>query len=325
MFDSGIRAIKVSLGATCLITGAIAHAGEPALRFEDSVTPEMRATATQAVTGLLASRQALSKGTFQASGEVTHTYRDHPEESYSGPIEVSSAFDFEKGLIRFDRTEQTRITFHRGPGPARPDDPGEKKQVVIHSKYALNAEKCINWNSHSSREVRVAARDHRTRSRAPGGGVFDVRTIGFPVSNAFQPHVPLESKLEGLWSQPLSVEKADSGRVKLERTFPETRGTRTLWIDPAQGFCPVYVGSRVKDERDESIVEASTTWQSRNDIWVPMETRWTSFYSGRDGRVQTEHKLKFRWEQVGVEPDPKQFTVESFLTEPGMRVSEIKF
>ena len=325
MHDTGRPTLAASIGMMCLFVGVLAEAGEPALEFADSVTPEMQAAARKAVAGLLASRLALTKGTFQASGEVTHTYRDRPKESYSGPIEVNSAFDFEKGLIRFDRTEHTRVTFHRGPGPARPDDPGEKKDVVIRSRYGLNAEKCINWHDQAPREVRVAARDHRNKARGPGKEVFDVRTIGFPVSNEFDPHAALETKLQGFWSQPLSVEKTGSGRVKLERSFPEGRGTRTLWIDPAQGYCPVYFGLRVQDEGYESVVEASTTWQSRNDIWVPTETRWTNFYSVREGRVQTEHKLKFRWDQVGVEPEPKQFTVESFLTEPGMRVAEIKF
>ncbi len=98
--------------AACALAASDPQPG-PAVGSRDSVKQALALLAK-----MKESRDRLHSGTYKATGRLLTNKRSIGQQQPEGTIEIFAAFELDKGLFRFDRTEPARAPIG---GPAIPD------------------------------------------------------------------------------------------------------------------------------------------------------------------------------------------------------------
>src|SRR5262249_2024293 len=151
-----------------------------------------------------------------------------------GDVEIFSAFDYGKGLLRFDHTRPVIRQF------AREAVPGQHA-----SKYIRTPDLTITWinpRRHEDVVMQTAVGIHpptfKTRPEAISS--FDVRSLGLILWDDLWAGIPFSSSFE-TWDKARSVEVVPeaNGVYRLRLVLGHRSGTlvpQTLWLDEHQGF-----------------------------------------------------------------------------------------
>ena len=189
-----------------------------------------------------ASRDSLKSGAYRARGKMV-TNGDGDEEPVQGDVAIFSAFDFDKGLLRFDHT---RPVLRRIDGDA----------VTVHdtSKYVRTPDSVITWLSPWQLKDRAAPtwvgiHPPTIEFRHGPFTTLDVRTLGLCVWDDLWVGVPFSTSFETWDKSPwIETEPEANGLHRLRLLEGHRRDTflpQTLWLDERRGFSPIRLSYSV--------------------------------------------------------------------------------
>jgi hypothetical protein len=264
------------------------------------------------------SRDLLKSGTFRASGRLFTNRRSLGVQQPPSDFQIFSAFDLDKGLFRFDRTQD--VIRQTGADSV----PG-----VEIGKYVRTPELAITW---------INPWEYKNRARATAVGIYqptlkppimispvDVRSIGLSLWDDFRAGTPFTVCFEA-W---------DKG--SLIRVFPEANGVyrlrlersgrlgtyvpQTLWIDERQGFSPVRLSYIIPTGEpglpDQLLSECQVRWKDEAGVWVPVSLH---FERRVRGHLNEFCALRFEWISVNEPIPPKLFTADGLDVPIGTQV-----
>ena len=257
-----------------------------------------------------------------------------------GDVQIYSAFDFDKDLIRFDQTRP----FIRRIGEDTITD-----QVT--SKYVRTSEFAITWISpwkHEDHAIHTAVGIHpltlKTRivtlNTLTAVSWFDVRSLGLILWDDLMAGSPFGTSYE-IWDKSRWVEvfPEANGIYRLRLTRGHRSGTyvpQTLWLDEHQGFSPVRLSYRLASAKpgqpDEFDFDCRVHWKLEAGVWVPASFR---IEKRTGGRLIEFYGVGFEWVSVNKPVQRDVFTpdglgvpvgtaVFDYRTRPPKRVGQVK-
>ncbi len=295
-------------------------------------------------------RDRLRSGVFRAEGRVVKQPKQG--QGIEGDVEIFAAFDYEKGLFRFDRTEPVILNI---PGIKHlpPSDPTSKRQAPTKSildpsiksqlyetkqigKWIRTPSQSIRWvppwkfgDMRSASGVGILAPDETPiREASP----FDVRTLGLLYWHDLTVGRSFEAMLGFLQARSYVDSVAESKGLYRIRSR-QTNGpdgpmsiTSTSWFDETKGFAPTRL--ELRDPRvagtagrpDDLITTSEVGYEQISGAWVPTSYRIEDH--------TTEDKLSYeftlRWESVNQPVPPVYFTVEGLEAPKGTFVTDTR-
>lgn len=250
------------------------------------------------------SRERLRSGVFEATEVYEVTLPDGRLRKRT--VAIFCAFDYENGLMRYDREVQTR---GYGASTKYFRTPRQGALFTPDNKLLLLAE--------SGEEARALAEEHRI---AP----LDPRIVGFTglaelkagwtlerLSTFYQSKAQLEGAVKdanGQYRITLSHKLGSVSRLELH-----------VWLDPANAHVPVRYDDRyfLPATKTWSATNATstTTWAQMGGAWVPKMVTAT-----RGGRAPEKLTLRLSWKSVN-EPLPASlFNRNTFHLKEGTAV-----
>ena len=268
------------------------------------------------VRGFLDSRERLRAGVFTATGSLTD--RSAAAGTLTGPVHLFSAFDRDRDLFRFDRTEATRCGRDGQPTGDRAG-----WTVCQHgAKYARTPVKSATWSTRDPKATVVRPADGEfNRLVRP----FDVRVVGLGNQMALERFTRLEpycqAVLRNLGGATVSEPSSDRLRVRSE----DRVAVRHYDFDRTGHGLPVRCEElrRVRDRPGEWQVWewATTRWEKRRGVWVPVEM---ASQTGPDGGDHTRYQLTLNWDKVNEPPDDALFQVHGLGLPTGTAIADQK-
>lgn len=260
-----------------------------------------------ALAGLKDGRSKLQSGVFRAHGKLDRS--TEAVDPVAGPIDIFSAFDYGRSLVRFDRTEPMWVA--HGPSST-------KKLQPYGGKFVSTPDMAI----------RLMSGDHAgeiTASAPPANKiirVFDVRMVGVSTWGTLDTRLTLDEMISLYRRWYLLVFAAvDKNEVYTLRWTDKDSETRTeLRLDGARDFVPIRFELRSRDERASReewgpVVNLSTvSWSRVNDVWVPHE-----WHEEETTGATKKRDLTFDWKSINGPIDKALFTPE------GLGVDDVIF
>jgi hypothetical protein len=229
-----------------------------------------------------ASRDLLKSGSYRASGAVLRNSNVRGVEPLLGRVEIFSAFDFEKGLLRFDQTQ-----------PVRRQIAGEEIPDQDKVEYIRTQELAITWIKpwrHKNLAINTAVGIHPPTLKPPLGiSPFDVRSLGLTLWDDFKASTAFSASYE-TWdrSRRIEVFPEANGVNRLRLVQGHRSGTyvpQDLWIDELQGFSPVRLSYSIppaeRGQPEEYINACRMRWKQEAGVWVPAFIRIERRIRGR--------------------------------------------
>jgi hypothetical protein len=261
------------------------------------------AAATLVLAGHRDSRERLVSGAFRASGTRKFV---SPKTDIDTEVEVTlfCAFDFGKGMLRFERTEP----------PFNP----KVKGVTVGGRF-LRTPKCVAQCLGSSNVVAISV-----PGTEPIGLIspFEIRGVGSLNLSELE-HGSTFNDAFGTGTGFLSDNKlADITReseviYRLGWDLADGHARRTIWFDSNAGYSPIRLEDSSYDDlkrrkHPESVVEVS--WRNESGAWVP-ETFQVEQYLGIARGLDnvsnlTVYSFALVWETVNQEILPEVFDPE---------------
>ena len=248
--------------------------------------------------GIRASREALRSGVYEASGHVVRTAGNGRVE---GQVVMFSAFDLDRGMLRFDRIE---------PGVSRAPE-----NKLAGFKIARTPDRALVWDAqfgiHRNRLVEIHPPDYKV----PALGRFDPRTfglMGWPDMTRGVTHTQLWDAISK-WKAG-SLRRQDSGEwVAVFR--PQQDVEITLYVDAEAGFTVKRRELRALDPKtnkwSDVIDSADVTWRKLAGVWVPERLELRQKYNGDESYI-----LNLRWKSVNAPVPARLFEVATMDVHP---------
>ena len=268
------------------------------------------------------SRDRLRCGIYKATGRLLTNKRSMGQQQPEGTIEIFAAFELDKGLFRFDRTEPARVPIG---GAAILD-----REI---RKYVRTPEHTITWLSPMERDGRsrmTAVGIHQPTMKPPfGPSPFDVRSLGLGLWDDFRSGTTFDDCYEA-WAKSSLVEVFPEAngvyRLRLERSG--RRGTylpQTTWLDERQGFSPVRLSYNIPASEpghpEQVVSECQVRWQNQQGVWVPVSCRLERRLRGNLNDFGT---FAFDWISVNKPVPPETFTPEGLGVPEGTPVLDFR-
>jgi hypothetical protein len=268
------------------------------------------------------SRDLLKSGTYRASGRLLTNRRSLGAQQPQSEVQIFAAFDLDKGLFRFDRTQDVirQIGADSVPG----------LQI---GKYVRTPELAITW---------INPWEHKDMARATAVGIHqptikppmiiapvDVRTFGLSLWDDFRAGTPFTACYEA-WDKDslIGVFPEANGiyRLRLERSG--RRGAyvpQTIWIDKHLGFSPVRLSYIIPPAEpglpDQLLSECEVRWKNEAGVWVPASLH---FERRVRGHLNDFCALTFEWISVNRPIPPELFTADGLDVPVGTRVVDYR-
>jgi hypothetical protein len=267
------------------------------------------------------SRDLLKSGSYRASGRAT-TNRRSMGEQLPGGVTIFSAFDCDKALLRFDRTQPVTRGFD-----------GDKHTYQETIKYIRTSEFAVTWLSpweHKNSRRETAVGIYPPTLKPPLGlSPIDVRSVGLCLWDDFKAGMSFEACCD-MWENNalINVVPEANGiyRLRLERAG--RRGVyvpQTLWVDENQGFSPVRLSYVVPGsepaEPEQLLSECQVRWKKEAGAWVPASLH---FERRVRGHINDFYSLTFDWISVNKPPEPRLFTPDGLDVPAGTRVVDLR-
>jgi hypothetical protein len=271
---------------------------------------------------LKASRDLLKTGAYRANGHILVNRQANRAEPAQGKIEIFSAFDFERKLLRFDETAPVL-----GPVP-RPGMPTESTFRQIRTP-----EHAITWMKPWQNDnigIMTAVGFHPPTLKSPlGHSPIDPRSLGMGLWDEFRAGDSFDTCYDN-WFKSRWVEASPeaNGMHRLRLLRGRRSGTyvpQTLWIDEHQGFSPVRLTYNIPGSEpgqpDQFNTECTVHWKHEGGAWVP-----TSFRIERrtGGRLAEFCALSFEWITINTPVQPDLFTSDGLGVPDGTRVIDYR-
>lgn len=276
------------------------------------------------IAGLKSNRESLRSGVFTANGFLVQGVPSMDD--ITGEVQIYCAFDFDRGLFRFERKEPQRkivevdaaFLKRMEENALRPEEIAQLRtrsaaqgQHYVTAKYIETPKSTVHWRSGSPRMVSV----HGTDKRALGiqnTKAFDVRNLGLAMSLNLENLTPYE-KLIAAYDKYSIVEArmvSDTQRLISWVFGPDQTLKITLLIDVTQGFSPVRLEFSERDNDGkwgQPNLWNDLTWIRVSGVWVPK----THSFENRNGLPRLDSsKLDFTWESVNEKLPDKMFSAE---------------
>lgn len=313
---------QILLVAFC-IAFVTAEGGRPPAHAEQrgSVDEQL---AKFVIAGLKSNKESLRSGVFTANGSLV---RGVPSvDDIAGEVQIYCAFDFDRGLFRFERKEPQRKTLEVDAAFVKrmeenvltPEEIAQWRtrsaaqgQHYVTAKYIETPKSTVHWRSGSPRMVSV----HGTDKRALGiqnTKAFDVRNLGLAMTMSQENLIPYE-KLIAAYGRYTIVEArmvSDTQRL-ISWVLGTTQSAKiSLLIDVTQGFSPVRLELSERDDDgrwNEPKLWNDLSWIRVSGVWVPK----TYSFESRNGLPRVDSsKLDFTWESVNEKLPDKMFSAE---------------
>jgi hypothetical protein len=273
-------------------------------------------------------RYRLRSGIFRVVGR-TFCHRSVPDNdsgegsvSLEGSVSVFGAFDYEKGLFRFDRKETDWMAGR------------QNKEVVRGGKYVRTAEFAIEKGL-AGRTITIKPLAKKASSPIKP---FDVRTLGSVNLGELQSELSFsrvfgQDKGHVTEEKLIEVESESADVCRLTWTLTENRTVKTtIWFDKQQRFSPIRFEERyaLREGTSRRITKpprwgkatfiSEVTWKKTSDVFVP-----EAFSIQEQSGVRREpfevtssrgYSLSFTWENVN-EPIPDELFTPEGLADPG--------
>lgn len=277
------------------------------------------------VAGFMSERELLRRGSFRISGHVKEVKKNS---ECSGPIDDDfsgfSAFDYETGLLRIDRTWpecaglnehdyrlirticRCAYTSEMTLANCRPDFQPESQQINILPAGSGGGDTLVDL------DVRMA-----------GAVTFASIHRGLPISD----NAPLQRfrKCFEMKIYPdISVSDGPGGLTLISMSKPgEMNLRRRLWINESRGFTIErsefeYTEIENNEQRDFKFI-SEASWERINEVWVPI-----SLTFDEKGRNDRSIQATLEWEIVNELLDPGMFTEAGLGATPRTQVIETR-
>jgi len=309
----------------------------------DAATPQERDPQKLAqflLAGMKDGRDRLRTGVFKAQGRVVK--QNARGDGVEGEVDIFSAFDYELGLLRFDRTEPAKW---RVPGfksaPSR--TPAAKKQAPIPSipdpslpvdivltkaigKWVRTPSHTIRWVPPQDlgrvRSYTMIGIGPPNKSPIKEASPFDVRTLGLLYWHALavgEPFDQIYGATVGRHYVEVDVESRGLHRIRSQ----DAQITTTTWLDETKDFAPVRLELRyprapgAAGRPNEPVMVSEVGYEQVSGVWVPTSYRIED-HIGKGNQLSYEFTLV--WESVNQPVPPVYFTAEGFGVPKGTNV-----
>ncbi len=279
--------------------------------------------------GLQDERDKLVCGVCRVKGKkFAHSVGEGANPDVDGETSSLLAFDFAKGLFRYDNDEPAyrgRISaddFKKAAGDkeafAELMKSTKQELVTLKLRYIKNDDYVARWFSTSDKDTN-SLHLFKPDEAEPGGDLarshhfFDIRACGLLDYSQFSSAGMPSSKFVGDYCARLqrlpivSVTKVLGKQI----FWQDKKWTRQLTIDTDNGFCAV---DYIVVSRDETTLSVSQVkWKSVSEVWVPKSL--SIRHVEPDGSVIT-YNLEYTWESVNKPLDASYFDYKSFTDIP---------
>jgi hypothetical protein len=273
------------------------------------IKPEEVELAEFVLQGMKTNRDLLQSGVFRTRGRKKLAAEPGAIPAMDEPIEYFCAFDFARGMFRFDAQDWARIGFS--------EDTARAKQGVVEvsksdGKYVRTPKSSLHWSGHVPYRLIV---DDPNSEPSRLEMVFDVRCLGMGFRHDLERFVEFPRLCELLSEQNI-VEVAKEGNVyRIAWLYGKYRNLkRTIWFDEQRGYSPIRlegIAPASSPSATKQICEVS--WDKLSDVWVPL----TLCLEKVKGDKQ-EYKLDmaFEWESVNTPVPDRAFAAEGLGLPP---------
>jgi hypothetical protein len=255
------------------------------------------------LTGFQDSRQRLKTGVCSVQGRKIDI--DPVYGRLEGEVRLFVAFDYDAGLLRFDRTEPIRV------GPDGNRDPLPKAGWVVGSevgKYVKTPSRTLMWiNDNPRTATKGALVVHGPGLRAyKQASPFDIRVVGAGNYLVYTKNGQLDALVAGLRSREgeAQVERPAPDRARL--VFRSTVSEIRIEFDESRQFVPTrcVATDRRPDGKlaDRPSFESSTDWVKQVGVELParLQLRYAA-----SPQQELSYDLNFEWQRVN-EPLPAE-------------------
>ena len=248
------------------------------------------------------SRDLLVSGVYRGVGTDFRPARDGvPEQKL--PVEFSSAFDYDKNFLRFERLGPNWRTRHQ-VHPVQMEYEEQDRGV-----YVRRPDYSLHWSTEQPDTIY-----RRKPSAEPSRDYvspLDVRMIGLYTNICFMEFIPFDQGPKSLLKNNiLAAETSAEGvcRVVIQsRKYPDT--FTTIWFDRKQGYSPIRYQHTIDSPTAQPFQYAETTWQKTSGVWVP-QTYVGEDFLRKDGTLRRRMEITFEWESVNKPLPEEMFTAE---------------
>jgi hypothetical protein len=251
------------------------------------------------LSGFKTARDALKTGRFTAEGrEIVESKKIGRREKQ---LKLFYAFDFSKGLLRFDSTETPQadaagnVRIRGGRLIITP--------TVRIAQSATNLETVLLYPPDSHQPPQIAP--------------FDVRVLGIASSRSIRLNYSLDVVYEAFRRnrkiQAISAEPSGIHRVTVHFGDPPSV-QQTIWFDSERGFSPTRSELRKRKPGaelnwvDEPYNSSELTWEEHKGVWVPK----TVVLVDRASSSTLRRELTFDWQDVNQSIADGTFTAHDF-------------
>jgi hypothetical protein len=271
----------------------------------------------------------LKSGAFRAHGRFQSTSSRTGQQRID-ELQIFSAFDFEKGLLRFDRVDKDAASSQLPNSPPRSFGPTTTRtrqiptQPLLHDlRLVRTPDRLIHWVGGNP----SATIDLPTAKLAAGFGLrFDVRSLGF--CNYPGLRATFDELYPPLLRDPVdeAVEEAN-GVYRVSWLLAQGALRSRVWFDPSKDFAAIRMeesprSTTLPHKVWEPTTVSDTTWTRVNNTWVPktyhIEVR------RRDQSLGESYDLAFNWEQVNEPVRRDLFTWEGMGLPEGTRIVDAR-
>jgi hypothetical protein len=268
------------------------------------------------------SRDLLKSGTYRASGRLLTNRRSLGAQQPQSEVQIFSTFDLDKGLFRFDRTQDVirQIGADSVPG----------LQI---GKYVRTPELAITWINpweHKDMALATAVGIHQPTIKPPMIiAPVDVRSFGLSLWDDFRAGTPFTACYEA-WDKDslIGVFPEANGiyRLRLERSGRRSAYVpHTIWIDEHLGFSPVRLSYIIPPAEpglpDQLLSECQVRWKNEAGVWVPASLH---FERRVRGHLNDFCALTFEWISVNRPIPSELFTADGLDVPVGTRVVDYR-
>jgi len=289
--------------------------------------------------GLQDERDKLVCGICRVKGKkVAHSVGEGANPDVDGETSSLLAFDFAKGLFRYDNDEPAyrgRISaddFKTAAGDkeafAKLMKSTKQDLVTLKLRYIKNADYVARWFSNSDKDTNSLHlfkpdEPELGRDLARSHHFFDIRACGLLDYAQFSSAGMPASKFVGDYCAVLQRLSVVSVTKTIGKTLvlQDKKWTRQLTIDTANGFCAV---DYIVVSRDEppTLSVSQVKWKRVSDVWVPKSLFIR--HVEPDGS-QIRYAFEYTWESVNKPLDASYFDYKSFTDIPDdVRVTDTR-
>lgn len=298
---------QLLMATVCVLTGSVSV---------DTAAVQNQREGRFLLEGMLSAREQLRSGVFRTvSCWLRSDLHSAPENAIAGKVQLFCAFDVDR--IRFDRKAPGWVVDRDGPKKDLGNHKYElsSKKGVLDEKFFRTVERSGYWFAGNDTISLVSA------ATPPMGSVkpFDIRAVGLYSWLDMEQGTPVKQMVQSLLEgqNETVVESLPDGVKLLKMYVPNAReplsNETKLWIDTHNGFTAkrLELSSRTREDGEWKVNGVyETTWQQREDVWVPIE--WTMNTRSANRDLEVEFRASIAWESVNQLVDGKLFTYQAF-------------